>query len=111
MLFRSLEGALAALPAGCRILACVATTDAIPIAGIRIAGAAAMACVIGPEGGLGPGDLSTLDGAHAERVHLGERIVPSRLAGFLAVSLMLDALGELDRAPADLRMSTVPVSS
>ena len=108
---RSLEGALAALPAGCRILACVATTDAIPIARIRIDGDAAVACVIGPEGGLGPSDLSTLDAAHAERVHLGERIVPSRLAGFMAVSLMLDALGELDRAPADFRMSTVPVSS
>ena len=108
---RSLEGALAALPAGCRILACVATPDAAPITRIGKDVGAAVACAIGPEGGLGPGDLSTLDAARAERVHLGERIVPSRLAGFMAVSLILGARGELDRAPADCRVSTAPASS
>ena len=108
---RSFEGALGALPAGCRILACVATTDATPIARIRIDGDAAVACVIGPEGGLGHGDLSALDAAAAERVHLGERIVPSRLAGFMAVTLILGAQGELDRAPAEFLMSPAPVSS
>ena len=108
---RSLEDALTALPTGCRILACVATTDAIPIARISIDGAPAAACVIGPEGGLGQRDLSTLDVAHAERVHLGERIVPSRLAGFMAVSLILGARGELEHAPADFSVSTAPVSS
>ena len=108
---RSLESALAALPAGCRILACVATPDATPITRIGIDGDAAVACAIGPEGGLGVGDLSTLDAARAERVHLGERIVPTRLAGFMAVSLILGAGGELDRAPADVLMSSVAVSS
>ena len=108
---RSLEAALAALPAGCRILACVATPDATPITRIGIDVSAAVACAIGPEGGLGPGDLSTLDAARAERVHLGERIVPSRLAGVMAVSLILAAQGELDRAPADFRVSTAPASS
>lgn len=108
---RSLERALAALPASCRILACVATTAAIPIAHIRTDGDAAIACVIGPEGGLGPRDLATLDAAQAARVHLGERIVPSRLAGFLAVSLILSGRGELDRAPADFSMSPATVSS
>lgn len=108
---RPLEGALAALPDGCRILACVATTDALPIGRVRIDGDATGACVIGPEGGLGPGDLSTLDAAAAERVHLGERIVPSRLAGFMAVSLLLGARGELERAPADSLVTTIAVSS
>ena len=108
---RSLDGALAALPARCRILACVASTDATPIALMRFDAGAAVACAIGPEGGLGPGDLSTLDAARAERVHLGERIVPSRLAGFMAVSLILGAQGELDRAPADVLTSTIAVSS
>ena len=108
---RSLDSALAALPAGCRILACVATTDAIPISQMSIDGSAAAACVIGPEGGLGSRDLSSLRAAGSTEVHLGERIVPSRLAGFMAVSLILGARGELDRAPADFIMSPAPVSS
>ena len=108
---RSLESALAALPAGCRILACVATTEATPITRISFDGCATVACVIGPEGGLGPGDLAALDAAQAARVHLGERVVPSRLAGFMAVSLVLAASGELDREPADFRTTTAPVSS
>lgn len=108
---RSLDGAVAALPGGCRILACVASADATPITGVSIDSDAVVACVIGPEGGLGPADLSTLDAFDAERVHLGERIVPSRLAGFLAVSLLIDARGELDRAPAAFRVDTAPVST
>jgi 16S rRNA (uracil1498-N3)-methyltransferase len=89
----------------------VATIDATPLPRISTDGVAALACVIGPEGGLGPRDLSALDAAKAERVHLGERIVPSRLAGFMAVSLILGARGELDRAPVDTRMRTATVSS
>lgn len=108
---RSLDAAVAALPAGCRILACVASADATPITGVSIDADAVVACVIGPEGGLGPTDLSTLDGFGAGRVHLGERIVPSRLAGFLAVSLLIDARGELDRAPAAFRVDAAPVST
>ncbi|MBV8529490.1 MAG: 16S rRNA (uracil(1498)-N(3))-methyltransferase [Candidatus Dormibacteraeota bacterium] len=109
---RSLDGALAALPAGCRILACAATADATPITEVDLDRDHPVALVIGPEGGLGPGDLSTLHAARGwERVHLGERIVPSRLAGFMAVSLLLGARGELDRAPSELRANTASVSS
>ena len=108
---RPLDSALAELPAGCRILACVAAIDATPITRITLGGDGALACVIGPEGGLGLRDLSTLEAAKAERVHLGERIVPSRLAGFMAVSLILGARGELDHAPADFSISTAPVPS
>lgn len=109
---RSLDEALAALPAGCRILACVATPDATPITEITVDAGAPVALVIGPEGGLGPRDLSVLRAAGAGTlVHLGERIVPSRLAGFMAVSLILGACGELDRALSDLRARAAPVSS
>ncbi len=107
---RPLDGALAALPAGCRILACMAAPDATPLPEISVEGDAAIACVIGPEGGLGPRDVSILHAAGAGMVHLGERIVPSRLAGFMAVSLLLAARGELERAPAEFRVSTAPVS-
>lgn len=108
---RPLDAALAALPAGCRILACVAAPGATPITQAGSSGHPVVACVIGPEGGLGARDLSTLDAAGAQHVHLGERIVPSRLAGFLAVSLILNACGELDRAPAEFRTTTAAVSS
>lgn len=109
---RSLDDSLAALPSACRLLACVAAREAAPIADIALAGDAPVACVIGPEGGLGPGDLSTLHAAPSweREVHLGERIVPSRLAGFMAVTLILAARGELTRAPADVGVSPARVS-
>jgi 16S rRNA (uracil1498-N3)-methyltransferase len=108
---RPLDDALATLPSGCRILACVATGDATPISDVGTAGAAAVACVIGPEGGLGPRDLSALHAAACREVHLGERTIPSRLAGFMAVSLILAARGELERAPADFDSTAAAVSS
>lgn len=111
---RPLREALAALPHGCRILACVAAPGATPIADVNTAGETVIACVIGPEGGLGPGDLSAWRAAgrgEPMKVHLGERIVPSRLAGFMAVSLILAGRGELDRAPADFSASVARVSS
>lgn len=97
---RPLAEALAALPDGCRILACVADSTATPLRGLDVSAGAPVVCVIGPEGGLGPGDLTHLRAAGATPVHLGARIVPARLAGFLAVSLVLAAAGDLDTPPA-----------
>ena len=96
--------ALASLPPGCRILACVTQDGATPLHAVTIAPESPVALIIGPEGGLGPGDLTSARAAGAEPVHLGARVMPSRLAGFLAVSLLLAAAGDLDhpvaRAPA-----------
>ena len=94
----SLDAALHALPAGCRILACV--TDAPLLAGSAPADSdQPVAVVIGPEGGLDEHDRRLLHAAGGVDVHLGARVMPSRLAGFLAVSLLLASSGELD-APA-----------
>lgn len=96
-----LAAALAALPSPCPILACVAEERAIAIETVAVGDTPSVACVIGPEGGLGPRDLVELDARDATKVHLGPRIVPSRMAGFLAVSLLLARDGDLDRPPAD----------
>lgn len=96
-----LAEALAALPSGCRILACMADSTATPLRALEIAPDAPVACVIGPEGGIAPGDLIHLRAANATPVHLGARIVPARLAGFLAASLLFAAAGDLDTPPPD----------
>lgn len=93
-----LGDALAALPPGCRILACVTDDGAGPLRTVGVRPDTPVALVIGPEGGLGPRDIETVRAAGAEPVHLGARVLPSRLAGFLAVSLLLAAAGDLDEA-------------
>ena len=89
-----------ALPREVRLLACsvdaptpLARISPPPRTGERIA------VVIGPEGGLDAADVDALGDA-ATRVHLGPRVVRARLAGVVAVSLLLGAAGDLDGAVA-----------
>jgi 16S rRNA (uracil1498-N3)-methyltransferase len=96
-----LAGALAQLPGAARLLAC--TVDA----GVSLARLApppragdCVALVIGPEGGLDSADLSLLRDAGATCVHLGQRVLRARLAGVVAVSVLLAAAGEMDAAVA-----------
>jgi 16S rRNA (uracil1498-N3)-methyltransferase len=93
---RSLGDAVAALPPGCRILACVTGTTATPLSRYALEPGSRAALVVGPEGGLDAADLRVLSGAGATLAHLGARVVPSRLAGFLALSLLLARSGDLD---------------
>jgi 16S rRNA (uracil1498-N3)-methyltransferase len=95
-----LSTAVGMLPAGCRILACVVDAAATPLAAISVNRDAPVAVIVGPEGGLSPADLAVLDAAGAEAVHLGPRVIRSRLAGFFAASLLLAAAGELNTAVA-----------
>ena len=88
-----------ALPHDARLLACSVDAPAPlqrlappPRAGDRIAVA------IGPEGGLDAADLNALDAPTL--VHLGPRVLRARLAGVVAVSLLLGAAGEMDRGVA-----------
>lgn len=94
---QELDAALSALPAKTRVLACtvdagvaLAQLDPPPRAGERIA------LVIGPEGGLDAADLAVLRQRDAGFVHLGPRVLRARLAGVVAVSLLLGAAGEMD---------------
>src|SRR5438132_1676001 len=68
--------------------------------GVRFDAGRPVAVVIGPEGGLDERDRDVLRAAHATDVHLGSRVMPARLAGFLAVSLLLASAGDLDVAVA-----------
>lgn len=98
----SLHDALAQLPPGIRVLACVIRRDATPIRSAALSRADEIALVIGPEGGLDDADLDALADAGATYVHLGPRTLPSRLAGAVATALLLAGSGDLDSAAEPL---------
>ena len=56
--------------------------------------------MIGPEGGLAPEELVAIRAAGGEEVHLGARVLRARLAGSVALGVLLASLGELDAAAA-----------
>ncbi len=89
-----LAAALAALPGGTRVLACAtgagAALSAVTGDGRRLA------LVIGPEGGLAPEELAMIRNSGGEDVHLGPRVLRARLAGAVALGVLLARLGELD---------------
>jgi 16S rRNA (uracil1498-N3)-methyltransferase len=89
-----LEAALAGLPVGTRVLAC-AVGAVTPLAAAARDPAGTLALVIGPEGGLTPEELADVRAAGGEEVHLGPRVLRSRLAGAVALGILLDRLGEL----------------
>ncbi len=89
-----LDAVLAALPAGCAILAC-ALDGALPLDAVPLGGRGDVAVVVGPEGGLAPAELALLGELGAVSVHLGARVVRSRLAGTVAVALLLARSGDL----------------
>jgi 16S rRNA (uracil1498-N3)-methyltransferase len=91
----NLAGALAELPEGARILVC--TVDgAVPLARLDVDAARPAALVIGPEGGLEPGEVDRLREAGSEMVHLGPRVLPARRAAIVAAGLLLARAGDLD---------------
>jgi 16S rRNA (uracil1498-N3)-methyltransferase len=94
-----LADALAALPARTRVLAC-AVGAATPLSSIEMDDRRTLALVIGPEGGLAPEELAAIRAAGGEEVHLGARVLRARLAGAVALGVLLASLGELDAAAA-----------
>jgi len=93
---RDLADVPAALPAATRLLACavdapmaLSQLDPPPRAGDTVA------VVIGPEGGLDAADTDALRAAGATPVHLGPRVLRARLAGVVAVSLLLAQAGDI----------------
>jgi 16S rRNA (uracil1498-N3)-methyltransferase len=92
-----LGGALAELPKGSRILACMVDA-AVPLARLEVDPARPVALVIGPEGGLAPTEIELLCQAGAEMVHLGPRVLPARRAAVVAAGLLLARAGDLDAA-------------
>ena len=95
----TLEAAVRALTPGTRLL--VADPDAQePLVGMPIDPAVPWALVIGPEGGLEAAELQWLTARAADRRHLGPRIMPARLAGVLAATILIAAAGGLGTPPA-----------
>ncbi len=94
-----LDAAVAALGPGTRLL--VADPAALlPLAALVVDPLRPCAVVIGPEGGLEPGEMERLEAAGAERLHLGARVLPARQAGAVVALLLLAAAGDLALGPA-----------
>lgn len=104
---RSLREALAALPSGTRVLACSLQEETVALAGLPF-DQRRLAVVIGPEGGFGGDDIDALRAHGAEWVHLGPRVLRSRLAGAAALGVILGGAGELDPAPQGPPLSSDP---
>jgi 16S rRNA (uracil1498-N3)-methyltransferase len=101
-----LSDALAALPVGTRLLA-LTTAATAPLSRLLIEPASTVAAVVGPEGGLAGQDLAVLAGAGAEEVHLGPPVVRCRLAGAMAVELILARAGDLTEGVARAPLTVV----
>ncbi len=93
----TLGAALAELPEGTRILACMVDAEA-PLARCALDPTRPAALVIGPEGGLAGAELDLLRDAGATAMHLGPRVLPARRAGLVATALLLSGAGDLDTA-------------
>ncbi|MFN2568839.1 MAG: 16S rRNA (uracil(1498)-N(3))-methyltransferase [Candidatus Dormibacteria bacterium] len=94
---RSLAQSLATLPVGARILACVVNEHTTPLSAFEPVADAPLVLCIGPEGDFGAGDLGLIVAAGAAAVHLGPRVLRSRLAASIALALLLARSGDLDR--------------
>jgi len=89
---------VSSLATGTRILVC--TLDArTPVGKLDIARTQPLALVLGPEGGLDAAEQRLLVDAGGELVHLGPRVHPAKTAGSIAVTLALEAAGDLDEIP------------
>jgi len=86
------------LPAETQLIACVADESSQPLRCASVDIDRPVALVVGPEGGLDPAELEMLRARRMTPVHLGPRVIPSRLAGSIAISLLLAQIGELDTA-------------
>jgi 16S rRNA (uracil1498-N3)-methyltransferase len=93
----TLEDACAALPRDAKLIAAAVYAER-PLARARIDVDRPVAIAIGPEGGFDAAELDVLRRAGAALVNLGPRVLPSRLAGAIALALVLQRAGELDAA-------------
>jgi len=95
---QTLAEAVTAFPDGARVLACVVTEKTTALSRFNWDGDdTPIVLCIGPEGDFGPRDVALLERAGARGVHLGPRVLRSRLAGAFALSLLLATARDLDR--------------
>lgn len=84
----TLAGALDRLPANCLVLVALVDADQ-HIAALDIDQGRDVAVVIGPEGGLTQSEVHMLESRSAKAIQLGSSVLRSRLAGTIAVALLL----------------------
>jgi 16S rRNA (uracil1498-N3)-methyltransferase len=87
-----LAAALAALPEG--QVPVVFQPGGAPLAAVE-AGAAGVAAVVGPEGGLDPAELAACAAAGARLATLGPRVLRAETAAIVAVALLQERFGDM----------------
>jgi len=90
----SLAAALAALPTGVRLLVLHGEGGA-PLPSLPLEGAAGVAAVVGPEGGLTAAELDACRAAGAARASLGPRTLRAETAAIAIVALLQSLVGDL----------------
>ncbi|BDG03812.1 16S rRNA (uracil(1498)-N(3))-methyltransferase [Anaeromyxobacter oryzae] len=88
-----LAAALAALPPGAATF--VFHPGGAPLATATPTGAPVYAAVVGPEGGLTPGELEACERAGARRAGLGPRVLRAETAAIASVTLLQARFGDL----------------
>ena len=71
------------------------------------ADAISVGILIGPEGGISPGEIERLQSAGAQSVTLGPRILRTETAGLCAVSCLMLLYGEMELPPVRMEASHV----
>jgi 16S rRNA (uracil1498-N3)-methyltransferase len=89
-----LAAALAAVPAGHRLVVLHGPGGA-PLATLGLEGAAGVALVVGPEGGLTNGELSACEAAGAVRGALGPRTLRAETAAIAGLAVLQAVAGDL----------------
>jgi 16S rRNA (uracil1498-N3)-methyltransferase len=89
-----LAAALAAVPAGFRVVVLHGEGGA-SLAALGLEAAPGVAAVVGPEGGLSPGELETCRAAGALRATLGPRTLRAETAAIAVVALLQALVGDL----------------
>lgn len=99
---QALAAACAQIPSGITVYACATDATVHALTDCPIEPGSSVALCIGPEGGWDDRDRATLDELHATYVHLGPRVLRSRLAAAIALTVVLTAAGELQMPVATL---------
>jgi 16S rRNA (uracil1498-N3)-methyltransferase len=88
-----LEAALAAVPPGFRVVVLHGEGGA-PLPSLGLEGAPGVAAVVGPEGGLTPGELDACRAAGALHATLGPRTLRAETAAIAVVAVLQAAVGD-----------------
>ena len=71
-----------------RLLLVLDPTGDLQITQVQLPIAATISVVVGPEGGISPGELEALEAAGAKRVRLGTEVLRTSTAGLAAISIL-----------------------